>query len=102
MKATSQKQKDAAQALRKLVPLVSYADSVDILTATRQPQMRNLVSVDAVFLATVAHIRHVYTDYDNLLTEGYDHDSARHFVTDQINAVLQDWGASRGVDKDFH
>ena len=89
-----------AKALRDLVPLVTYADSVPILEATRRPHMRTLAPVDAVFLATVAHIRHAHTDYDELLEQGYDHDSARHFVTDEIDAVLRDWGASRGLDAD--
>ena len=86
-----------AQALRDLVPLVAYADSVPILEATRRPHMRNLAPVDAVFLATVAQIRHAHTDYDELLEQGYDHESARYFVADQIDNVLRDWGSSRGL-----
>jgi len=85
------------QALRDLVPLIAYADSLPILQATRRPHMRTLAPVDAVFLATIAHIRHAHTDYDDLLAEGYDHEAARHFVMDEINIVLREWGASRGV-----
>ncbi len=93
-----------AQELRDLVPLITYADSLPILQATRRPHMRTLAPIDAVFLATIAHIRHAHTDYDDLLAEGYDHDAARHFVLDEINTVLREWGASRGVseiDKEY-
>ena len=54
----------------------------------------------AVWLATVAHVRHQHTDYDRLLDEGYDRDSARFFVVDRINAVLTDWRATRLLDPD--
>lgn len=86
-----------AQALRDLVPLVSYGDSMPILESTRRPHMRTLAPVDAVFLATVAHIRHAHTDYEDLLEQGYDKESARHFVADDIDEILRDWGASRGL-----
>ncbi|TXM89282.1 DUF2293 domain-containing protein, partial [Methylobacterium sp. WL103] len=48
----------------------------------------------AARLALVAYARHVFTDYDDLLAEGYDRDSARHFVLDALNAVLAGWGAA--------
>ena len=34
----------------------------------------------AAWLSLVAYVRHVFTDYDDLLAQGYDRDSARHFV----------------------
>ena len=43
----------------------------------------------------VAYVRHVFTDYDDLLMQDYDQDSARHFVADEIAAVLDDWGVQR-------
>jgi len=100
MRATTRRQKDMSQSLRDLVPLVSYADSVPILEAARRPHMRDLAPVDAVFLATVARIRHAHTDYDELLEQGYDHESARHFVADEIDRVLRDWGSNRGLEAD--
>ena len=54
----------------------------------------------AVWLATVAHVRHRHTDYEKLLAEGYDRDSARFFVLDQTNAVLTRWRATRLLDPD--
>ena len=51
----------------------------------------------AVWLATVAHVRHAHTDYEKLLSEGYDRDSARFFVIDQTDDVLAGWGCQRSV-----
>ena len=42
-------------------------------------------------------MRHSLTDYDVLLDEGYDPDSARFFVLDDINAALSAWGVRRAV-----
>ncbi|CAA2159146.1 hypothetical protein MBRA_04368 [Methylobacterium brachiatum] len=42
----------------------------------------------------MTYARHVFTDYDELLGEGYDRDSARHFVLDDLNAALIAWGAA--------
>ena len=52
----------------------------------------------AAWLSLVAYIRHRLTDYDNLLDEGYDQDSARFFVLDDINATLEQWGSPRRVE----
>ncbi len=49
----------------------------------------------AAWLSIVAFVRHVLTDYDALLEEGYDQESARHFVTADIQAVLSEWGVRR-------
>jgi hypothetical protein len=54
----------------------------------------------AVWLAAIAHIRHEHTDYEKLLDEGYDRDSARFFVVDQTNEVLTRWRATRLLDPD--
>ncbi|TIP94580.1 MAG: DUF2293 domain-containing protein, partial [Mesorhizobium sp.] len=51
-------------------------------------------------LATTAHIRHVHTDYEKLLAEGYDRDSARFFVMEQTNMVLTRWRATRLLEDD--
>ena len=52
----------------------------------------------AAWLSLVAYIRHRLTDYDSLLDEGYDQDSARFFVLDDINAALERWGSPRRVE----
>ena len=45
-------------------------------------------------------MRHEHTDYDDLLAEGYDAESARHFVLDDMNEVLTGWGATKLVEGD--
>jgi hypothetical protein len=51
----------------------------------------------AAWLSLVSYIRHRLTEYDSLLDEGYDQDSARFFVLDNINATLEEWGSPRRV-----
>jgi hypothetical protein len=52
----------------------------------------------AAWLSLVAYIRHVLTDYDALLDDGYDAESARHFVAAEMDEVLAGWGCHRRVD----
>ena len=54
----------------------------------------------AAWLSLVAYVRHVFTDYDALLTQGYDRDSARFFVADDMAAVLKEWGVRRSLSAD--
>jgi hypothetical protein len=51
---------------------------------------------DAVFLAVRAHVRHAYTDYDELLFKYDDRHRAREKVREKIEAVLDEW---RGVSR---
>ncbi|KLK93495.1 hypothetical protein AA309_09310 [Microvirga vignae] len=51
----------------------------------------------AAWLSITSYIRHRLTDYDNLLDEGYDVESARFFVLDDMNAILEEWGSPRRV-----
>lgn len=100
MKPSTGRQKALAKALTALIPLAPYADAEAIREAAGQRKLRELPPSIAVWIATVAHVRHVHSDYDTLLDEGYDHDSARHFVVDQMNAVLTNWRATRLVEAD--
>ncbi len=47
----------------------------------------------------VSYVRHVLTDYDALLAEGYDRDEARHFVCDAAAEILREWGCKRRLDE---
>jgi hypothetical protein len=51
----------------------------------------------AAWLSITAYIRHRMTDYDSLLEEGYDVESARFFVLDDMNAILEEWASPRRV-----
>lgn len=101
MKAAPTKRRQGiAKALTLLIPLAPYSDAEAIRTEAGSVHMKTLPPSTAVWLATVAHVRHVHTDYDDLLGEGYDRESARHFAVDQINDVLTRWRASRLLDPD--
>jgi hypothetical protein len=52
-------------------------------------------SETAAWLSLVAYVQHTFTEYDELLAEGYDADSARHFVAARIDKILQTWGVRR-------
>jgi hypothetical protein len=52
----------------------------------------------AVSLAVVAHIRHVETEYDELLIRGFDRYKARALVDSIINAVLSEWSGTSEAD----
>lgn len=97
MKINSPRQKAHRKALRKLIPMVPMLDSDAILTHVKSAHMQTLSPVDAVWLATISHIRHRYTDYDQLRDDGYDEDSARHFVLDDTNDMLSQWGATAQI-----
>jgi hypothetical protein len=49
----------------------------------------------SAWLSLVAYVRHAFTDYDELLAQGYDQDSARYFVAAEMEAVLAGWGVKR-------
>ncbi len=62
--------------------------------------LRTAAPETAAWLSLVAYVRHVFTDYDALLTQGYDRDSARHFVADDMAAKLTEWGVRRALGAD--
>jgi hypothetical protein len=83
-------------ALRHLAPKIPPHEFMAVADhAMDSPGLRHASPEKAAWLSLVAYIRHVLTDYDALLEEGYDAESARHFVAGDIDAVLEDWGAKR-------
>ena len=80
--------------------MAPYADIEKIRADAMAPHLKAMPASIAVWLAAVAHVRHVYTDYETLLADGYDRDAARFFVIDQINAMLTRWRATRLLSPD--
>jgi len=83
-------------ALRRLAPRIpphEFGAVVDHALDSRG--LRQAAPETAAWLSLVAYVRHVFTDYDELLREGYDDASARHFVIDDMDAVLSGWGVRR-------
>lgn len=100
MIASTNRRRAIDKAVTALLPMAPYADTEKIRDEAGAKQMKTLPASIAVWLATVAHIRHAHTDYEKLLAEGYDRDSARFFVVDQINDWLTRWRATRLLDPD--
>jgi hypothetical protein len=90
------KRGDIEIALRRLAPRIPAHEFGAVVDhAVDSPGLKLAIPETAAWLSLVAYVRHVFTDYDELLTQDYDHDSARHFVADEIAAVLTDWGVRR-------
>jgi hypothetical protein len=92
---------DIEAALRHLAPRVPAHEFGAIVDHARDSAgLKSASPESAAWLSLIAYVRHVFTDYDALLTQGYDRDSARFFVADEIDAVLQQWGARRRLHAD--
>lgn len=100
MSAPTGRRRAIARALTVLVPMAPYADMERIRADAGAAHMKALPPAIAVWLATVAHVRHAHTDYEKLLGEGYDRDSARFFVIGQTNDALTRWRATRLLEAD--
>ena len=88
-------------ALRRLAPKIpphEFGAMTD--HALDSAGLRSASPETAAWLSLVAYVRHVFTDYDALLTQGYDRDSARHFVADEMQAALRAWGVRRALGAD--
>ena len=85
-------------ALRNLAPRIPRHEFGAVVEhALDSAGLRKASPEAAAWLSLVAYVRHVFTDYDALLAEGYDADSARFFVVDEIDEVLAGWGVRRRV-----
>jgi hypothetical protein len=90
----SNRREAVAAALRRLAPrLPAFEAEAALDRALASPGLARAAPATAARLALIAYARHVFTDYDDLLAEGYDRDSARHFVLDDLNGILAIWGA---------
>jgi hypothetical protein len=100
MSTGTNRQRAINKALTLLLPAAPFSDSEPIRAAAGASHMKTLPPSTAVWLATVAHVRHQHTDYDTLRDDGYDKDSARFFVLEAINRKLTEWRATRLLDPD--
>ena len=87
---------EVARALRALAPRIPAHEFQAVLDHARDsPGLRAASPETAAWLSLVAYARHVFTDYDELLREAYDQESARFFVAGELAAVLREWGVRR-------
>ena len=75
------------------LPAHEFAAVVD--HAMDSPGLSVASPENAAWLSLVAYARHTLTDYDALLADGYDRDSARFFVADELADLLAGWGVRR-------
>jgi hypothetical protein len=95
------KRADIEVALRRLAPRIPPHEFMAVVDhAVDSPGLNAATPETAAWLSLVAYIRHTFTDYDELLREGYDQDSARFFVADDMADVLTDWGVRRPLSPD--
>jgi hypothetical protein len=90
------KRPEIESALRRLAPRIPKHEFEATLDhALTSKGIREATPETAAWLSLVAYVRHALTEYDDLLTQGYDHDSARFFVAAQIDTILSAWGVRR-------
>jgi len=95
--AGTQRQQSIRKALRALAPGIPLADAQAVLALAERRHMKDLPPATALWLALGSHVRHVHTDYEHLLADGYDREAARFFVVEETDAVLAGWGCQRSV-----
>lgn len=100
MTAPTRRRREIEKALTALIPIAPYIDAEKIRTDAGAVHMKTLPVSTALWLTTVAHVRHEHTDYDQLLADGYDRESARFFVIERINEILTRWRATRLLEAD--
>lgn len=79
-----------------LAPAIPTFDRDAVLDlAEDSPGLRAGSPQAAAWLALTSHVRHLHTDYDQMLADGYEVDSARHFCAEAMVAVLAAWGCRK-------
>lgn len=87
--------------MRRLAPLIPAHEFGAVVDhALDSTGLRSAAPETAAWLALVAYARHVFTEYDDLLSQGYDQESARHFVAETIEETLSGWGVKRRLVSD--
>jgi hypothetical protein len=87
---------DIEAALRRLAPRIpAHEFSAVVDHALDSRGLGTAAPETAAWLSLVAYVRHALTEYDELLRQGYDQDSARFFVAADMQEVLGRWGSKR-------
>jgi len=86
-------------ALRHLAPRLPPHEFAAVADhAMDSPGLRVASPENAAWLSLVAYARHTMTEYDELLEQGYDRDSARFFVAGALQEALDLWGVRRKLN----
>jgi hypothetical protein len=88
-------------ALRRLAPRIPPHEFAAVVDHARDSRgLKSSAPETAAWLSLVAYVRHAFTEYDDLLAQGYDQDSARFFVADAMESVLGGWGVKLRLGTD--
>ena len=99
--AVSPGRADLETALRRLAPgMPAHEFGAVVDHALDSRGLSGASPEAAVWLSLVAYVRHALTDYDELLTQGYDQASARFFVAAEMEEILRGWGVTRSLTGD--
>jgi hypothetical protein len=83
-------------ALRRLAPRIANHEFNAVVDhAMDSPGLSTSSPETAAWLSLVAYVRHALTEYDELLQQGYDRESARFFVASEMETILASWGVRR-------
>jgi hypothetical protein len=88
-------------ALRRLAPGIPAHEFAAVVDHARDSRgLHAAAPEEAAWLSLTAYVRHAFTEYDELLRQGYDHDSARFFVADEMETILRGWGVRRKLTEE--
>jgi hypothetical protein len=85
----------AIHALAPRIPKHEFGAVIDHTLTSRG--LSGATAERAAWLSLVAYVRHAHTDYDEMLAAGYELESARFFVKDEMQKVLSAWGVERSI-----
>lgn len=101
----SQYREKFAERVRALFP--SCPDGIEHVIATHACQKYSnrvgrsaeakMFDEDAIRLAVIAHVRHRETNYDKMLSMGYDRHEARMLIQRDVDAVIGKWEAVKEI-----
>ena len=80
MRNRQRREKEVKEHIREMLPRITVSDFEKIVEVSDRGHLRHLPSSIIAWQSITTHIRHNLTDYDELLTDGYEPDAARHFV----------------------
>jgi hypothetical protein len=95
------KRADIEASLRRLAPRMPEHEFGAVVDhAIDSPGLSAASAETSAWLSLIAYVRHALTEYDDLLRQGYDRDSARYFVAEEIDAILASWGVARRLQSE--
>jgi hypothetical protein len=89
----SDRRQQIEAALMQLAPLLPSKDRAEVVEhALWSKGLRRASAMNAARLSLIAYVRHNFTDYDQMLREGYSKEEARYFCGDNLSKVLGEFG----------